>query len=187
MRKDFDLALNFIMKAEGQISSHVADPGGTTIWGISERYYPDLVRQLVELFQAGRHEQIQRMVHEFYLHQWQVHRFYYLPFPISVLTFDFFVNTGKRAIFTLQRVLRDFSYRNICVDGIIGEQTSDAVVDSCLVHSHFYVGQIYTLQRVRYYANLGRYRRFRQFFRGWINRALDCLDFCWAHRDLVFA
>lgn len=50
MREDlYNEAFDLLMQLEGYHSDHTADPGGRTIWGISERYFPEDVKKMAEM------------------------------------------------------------------------------------------------------------------------------------------
>lgn len=84
-RNDFDKAIDFVLRWEGGLADHEADPGGLTNFGISQRSYPDLdIRNLTR-------EQAVEIYRRDY---WQVSGADKLPWPLALIHMDSAVNAG---------------------------------------------------------------------------------------------
>jgi len=90
MKKDFDKALKFVLKWEGDYSNDPRDPGGETKYGISKRSYPELNISKLTLKQAKE---------IYYQNYWLKCGCDNLPYPFNIVVFDTAVNMGRsRAI-----------------------------------------------------------------------------------------
>jgi hypothetical protein len=49
MKGNYEKSFHFVMGVEGSRSEDPHDPGGRTIWGISEKYHPEVVKKLWNL------------------------------------------------------------------------------------------------------------------------------------------
>lgn len=85
--KDFEKALQFVLKWEGGYSNDPNDPGGETKYGISKRSYPELDISKLTLKQA---EKI------YYENYWLKTGCDQLPYPFNIVVFDTAVNMGRR-------------------------------------------------------------------------------------------
>lgn len=84
-RSDFDKAIDFVLRWEGGLADHEADPGGLTNFGISQRSYPDLdIRNLTR-------EQAIEIYRRDY---WQASGADKLPWPLALIHLDSAVNAG---------------------------------------------------------------------------------------------
>lgn len=117
---DLDRALPIVLGIEGGFSDRdrAADPGGRTNFGITQGTYSAWLRKrdrqdadvagitLTEATDIYRHE------------YWNVAGCDRLPWPISLLVFDYAVNSGTtRAVRELQRALK------VAQDGVVGPVT----------------------------------------------------------------
>jgi len=82
-----------------------------TKYGISAMAYPNLDIKNLTL------EQAKEIYHQDY---WCKYKCDFLPDALSLAVFDYAVNSGKQAVYDLQRSL------NVTVDGVIGNQTVGA-------------------------------------------------------------
>lgn len=57
MRENFDRAFLILCQLEGYDSNVKGDPGGRTIWGISEKWFPAVVERLVTLTEQQAKEE----------------------------------------------------------------------------------------------------------------------------------
>lgn len=110
---DLERALALVLGIEGGLSDRDphADPGGKTVWGISERSHPAAWRngpptkaEAIEIYRRD---------------YWAAAGCDRLPWPINLLVFDFAVNSGvSRAVRALQTALK------VIPDGIVGPVTT---------------------------------------------------------------
>lgn len=91
MRETFEKALTFTLQWEGYKSEDLDDPGGKTIFGISERFYPEEVARMWDMPKS----QATAIAGEIYLEK------YWIPigcdnieFPMDIIAFDTGVNMG---------------------------------------------------------------------------------------------
>ena len=90
MTNNFHVALKFVLDHEGYKSSHSKDPGGRTIFGISERYYPE-----VDTMWNMSYEDAKKLATVIYKKDyWVKSGCDTLPFPYDIIVFDTAVNMG---------------------------------------------------------------------------------------------
>lgn len=81
----FDIAVDFVLKAEGGYSSDPNDPGGETNFGISKRFHPDL--NVRELTREGAIDIYRR-------NYWDANKLNELAPGLAIAAFDCAVNQG---------------------------------------------------------------------------------------------
>lgn len=155
----FDQAFDMLLKHEGGFSSHAADPGGKTRFGITEAvareagYRGDMRELPLDL--------AKRIYKDRY---WDAVRAEELPEAIRYAVFDAAVNSGPRqAILWLQRAV------GVKDDGIIGPQTLAAVRAA---DPERLLRRILA-QRLRFMAGLPNWPTFG---RGWARRIADLME-----------
>lgn len=157
MTAAFNNALRVTLRHEGRYVNHPKDPGGATMYGITERvarahgYVGDM--RVLPLDTAA---EIYRISY------WDKVRGDELPPALAGQVFDAAVNHGvKAAVTLLQRTV------GTAQDGIIGPATlkaAKAAGDSAAAH---YLGY-----RLKYYTSLSTWGTFG---RGWTNRVAEQL------------
>ena len=156
---NFDDAIKRVLMHEGGNSDHAADPGGKTMYGITEAvarrvgYRGDMRELPIEL--------AKRIYREDY---WEEVRADELPPEVRYIMFDAAVNSGPRqAVVWLQQAL------GVYVDGVLGPITlaranqvdPEHLRRSCLA------------QRLRFMTNLNTWP---SFGRGWARRICDLME-----------
>jgi len=156
---NFDDAIKRVLMHEGGYSDHAADPGGKTMYGITEAvarrvgYRGDMRELPIEL--------AKRIYREDY---WEEVRADELPPEVRYIMFDAAVNSGPRqAVVWLQQAL------GVYVDGVLGPITlaranqvdPEHLRRSCLA------------QRLRFMTNLNTWP---SFGRGWARRICDLME-----------
>lgn len=166
--KVFEKAFRILIEKEG---GYFNDPrGGETKYGISKKQYPHLDIKNLTLEQAKE---------IYYRDYWIPSKAYLMPEQLAILHFDTAVNTGiKTASIILQKALNKQGF-NLKVDGIIGEKTLSAVKKADLNR----LLADYTIERAKYYAQIGDTR----FLRGWINRSISVYEIALNSSFLLFA
>lgn len=104
----YDFAFSRVLEAEGGFADHPNDPGGKTIYGITERSHPRDYRAVMALYNSGRETEAIQYAYEFY------ERNYYTPtltafeeagieanWQNTLIAFDFAVNSGVGRVSTL--------------------------------------------------------------------------------------
>lgn len=156
---NFDQAFDILLKHEGSFSDHASDPGGRTMYGITEAvarrvgYRGDMRVLPLEL--------AKRIYQELY---WDMVRADEMPAPVRQALFDAAVNSGPvQAVKWLQRAVgaRD--------DGIIGPQTLALVRDA----NPEKLVRAFLAQRLRFMAGLSNWPAFG---RGWARRIASILE-----------
>ena len=155
----FDEAIKRVLMHEGGYSDHAADPGGKTMYGITEAvarrvgYRGDMRDLPIEL--------AKRIYREDY---WQEVRADELPPEVRYVVFDAAVNSGPRqAVIWLQQAL------GVYVDGVLGPITlaranqvdPEHLLRACLA------------SRLRFMTNLPTWQ---SFGRGWARRICDLME-----------
>jgi len=151
MTPAFRKAVEIVLRHEGGLVDHPADPGGLTNFGISQRAYPGLdIRNLTR-------EQAAAIYHRDY---WLPVKGDELPPEVATVLFDMAVNMGvSRAVRLLQRSL------NVPQDGLLGPRTIAACRDG---GKRDLVANL-TAERLLAYTGM---RGFDTFGRGWTRRSI---------------
>lgn len=118
--KAFLEAFELTLGNEGGYSDNPADPGGKTMWGVTERVarkygYEGLMQDLPRLTA----ESIA------YAEYWEKYSLGLLPDNVAVEVFDAVYSSGDLGIQWLQQALRSV-VPGLAVDGVLGTQTAHA-------------------------------------------------------------
>lgn len=156
---NFDTAIKHVLLAEGGYSDHPSDPGGKTMYGITEAvarragYRGDMRELPLDL--------AKRIYREEY---WNAVRADELPAGIRHVMFDAAVNSGPpQAIKWLQRAV------GVADDGVLGPKTL-AAVGALSADS---VRMKLIAQRLRFMSSLSNWPAFG---RGWVKRMCDLME-----------
>lgn len=155
----FDHAFEELLNHEGGFSNHAADPGGKTMFGITEAVARENgYRGAMPLLPIDTAKQIYRRQY------WDAVRADDLPEVVRYAMFDAAVNSGPRqAIRWLQRAVSTTD------DGIFGPQTLLAV----RAHTPDILLRKLVAQRLRFMAALPNWPAFS---RGWARRIASVLE-----------
>ena len=174
----FRTIVDFTLRHEGFKSRDPLDPGRETIFGISSRWYPEVVEKLKDPWRT--YEEKKALATAFYYEKfWRKKMIEELPYPICCFVFDFAVNAGpKRAVATLQRVINKYcpfdcdkvTYPKIHVDGIIGRAETIPTAKALLGVDYCNFCRDYLEERIRFYTKL---RLFDRYGRSWVARVLE--------------
>lgn len=146
---DFDKAFELVVGHEGGFVNDPADPGGRTIYGITERDHPDL-------WTAGP-PSLNVCKQRYREQYWEPIKGDQLPWPMSLFVFDAAVNQGaKPAVMMLQRAL------DTAQDGILGRQTLALAAKA----TDWHLGRYMAFRALRYQGT----RNFDRFGEGWLTR-----------------
>lgn len=170
MRTSFELALSFTLPEEtggdpeGGLHTDPHDPGGTTRWGIAQRYHPEV--DVANLTRDGA-------TALYYVKYWLAGRCDALPPPVAVAHFDACVLPGPgRAARFLQAAV------GAEIDGHIGQDTLDAVASYGGGRGWEVAARDVVIARWRWFANASDdpekedERRRLRFVEGWGVRLL---------------
>jgi lysozyme family protein len=147
----FDVALTFVLKAEGADTNDPHDPGGLTRFGIAQTRHPEL--NVAELTLADAKAIYRR-------DYWDLIKGDQLPPHVALVVFDTAVNTGvATAAGLLQKAV------GVEMDGAIGQRTLAAVRVAGPALLERYLGA-----RIVYYASL---RGAVRYLGGWARRCFD--------------
>lgn len=165
MRK-FEDYLKVILKHEGLYSNHPKDPGSSTMMGISLRF---LKMKGIDINNDGdinikdiKELTVEKASELYYKHFWLPMNIDKIPNDLLKLhLFDMGVNAGtKTAIKILQDLL------NVNIDGIIGNQTLEAIED----YDSNIVADFANKRKEYYIKIIKRNPELSVFKRGWFNR-----------------
>lgn len=149
----FDRAFSLLLSYEGGYSNDPNDPGGRTLYGISEKSHPLLWQHA-----PPTKEQAKDL---YYTQYWLPAHCPDFPQPIALLVFDSAVNLGvSQSLRLLQRSL------SVPEDGLWGPVSQQALATEDIGQ----VQQNFLTERALFYADLPHWRHFR---RGWIRRLFD--------------
>lgn len=161
---NFEKALAFALKWEGGYSNHPADKGGATNKGVTQSTY-DTYRRLKRLTPRSvvylTDDELKAIYLQLY---WQPARCDLLPEKLAICHFDWAVNAGVfRAKKTLQTVV------GAVADGIIGQNTENAIKAALQANSEAELCKRYCLNRENSYRAWGKGSQ-AVFLQGWLNR-----------------
>lgn len=147
----FEVAIAFVLKAEGHESNDPHDPGGFTRFGVAQNRHPEV--NVRELTLEGA-KAIYR--HDY----WDAIKGDQLPPHVALVVFDTAVNVGVvKAAGILQKAV------GVEMDGAIGPRTIAAVNKVSSTVLERYLGA-----RIVYYASL---RDSMRYLAGWARRCFD--------------
>ena len=159
----FIRAFNRTMDFEGRVvENDPHDQGGQTFWGISRNSFPEWPGW--DLVDSGL-EVTEEVIQDFYLHQFWIPALceLYENDELSIQVFDWNVNSGARAIKTLQTLL------GLEADGKVGPLTLSAIKSQdkgILVDK-------YLISRVAFYNDLvARRPDNKRYLKGWVKRCV---------------
>lgn len=105
METNFEKAFEFAMSWEQWRSSDPRDPGGLTIWGISSKYYPDVVERI----KGMSADDSKAFVHEFYREKyWDRMECDKIASPLDIVVFDSAIIPGPTAANTFLIMTHDW-------------------------------------------------------------------------------
>ncbi len=112
MITDWEKAIEFVLRMEGDLTDDPKDPGGLTKYGISQKAYPNLdIRNLTV-------DDAKKIYENDY---WKACKCDELATPFAISVFDTAVNQGVEKAKRLMQIALDVE-----VDGIIGDKTIGA-------------------------------------------------------------
>ncbi|OED43597.1 hypothetical protein ACH42_09810 [Endozoicomonas sp. (ex Bugula neritina AB1)] len=161
----FEIAVSFVLAAEGGYVNDPEDTGGETSFGISKRAYPDLNIRALTLKHATA------IYHEDY---WLACGCQKMPAALACVVFDTAVNMGQvTAIQQLQKTL------SVVVDGIVGPQTLTA----CYKTSPDNLIPDLLSRRAQRYHHIAQDSG-QRFIRGWLKRTYELQQHLYEERLL---
>lgn len=158
---NYSTCLRVVLKWEGGYSDHPQDPGGRTMFGVTQAVYDayrarnGLAKQTVRLIKETEFQSIYRKQY------WDVIRGDDLPPGVDLAVFDYAVNSGPVRAAKAVQVLC-----GVIVDGQIGERTLDAIK----VHNRRDLIAGLCDRRLAFLRSLGTWKTFGT---GWTNRVSD--------------
>lgn len=170
MSTTFDRAYGLIRKLEGGFVDNPNDPGGATFAGITQatwdRYCTD--HNIVPFSVSTLKDPD---IYNFYFEYWHTFRCdsiaqmpgdELLAREIAVVFFQFAVNAGKQATRILQVLLK------VSADGIIGEKTIQALVNSKIIPEDL------LFEQLNYYTALKTWKDFSYI---WTRRVIETKNY----------
>ncbi len=172
--ENFELAYKHLACVEGGLADHKSDPGGVTKYGVSLRFLEDYERTKqgrkvlteVKIFSVNRRsivemtkEQAKRILYNAF---WLSPKIYKLPLYLSIITYDYAVNSGSfYGVKVLQKAI------GTKIDGVIGNDTLTKAFQADIEKS----AKLMLEERAKYYMRLCQQKpKLKVFRRGWINR-----------------
>gem|GEM_PF-1335178 len=175
---NFDLAYQFVVKAEGGYSNYKNDRGGETNYGITHNTFKKakelgIISDSIKSVKDITQDDAQKIYKEMY---WDTINGDALPTDLAIALFDTAVNMGdKTSVKMLQKIL------GVTQDGIIGPQTLAAIGN----YNGDLIDEFLDARESRYEA-IAKHPGQGVFLKGWLNR-LDALrDYLATQRDSSF-
>jgi lysozyme family protein len=159
-RELFDRAIEVVLAHEGETyTNHPNDRGGSTKFGISQRWNPGVnVRELTRA----------QAIEIYWERYWEGRRYEQLPERVAIKVFDLAVNLGEQtAVSCLQRALRACGTR-VTVDGRLGPETCGAAVEA---DEAALMASLRSEAAGEYRVRVARRADQAAFQGGWLNRA----------------
>lgn len=126
MKAKYADALAAVLVHEGGYSNHPKDPGGATMWGITQRTYDAYRKGLGKKTQTVKNLSVQERAAIYKKNYWDAIKGDQLPAGVDYTVFDGAVNSGvSQSVKWLQRSLG--AAYTVAVDGIIGVATLAAL------------------------------------------------------------
>ena len=170
MDTDFNKAFVFTIGVEGVISNNPDDTGGFTIYGISSKWFPDVVKKIKEMLDMNQNGSAVQIAKGFYNDNfWQKYSCMLLPCPVNVFYFDSIINEGDEAALShLQKAVHwylDSPSLNIDVNTVqsIATFLKDKPIEP-------YVLMACTARTDHYLDLVNIYPNDLEFYHGWNNR-----------------
>lgn len=156
----FKKALSFVLRWEGGYSDDPNDPGGRTIFGITERDYPSL-------WEDGGEPTMEDAKRIYRRDYWEACDCGAMPSPIALMVFDSAVNQGcYRSVQFLQKAV------GTRPDGVFGPNTRRFMLKEWDRDPHGVLRDL-AAYRLQHYALLDDLDDY--YALGWARRAVDCL------------
>ncbi len=172
--ENFELAYKHVAGVEGGLADHKNDPGGVTKYGVSLRFLEDYgktkhgrkVLTEIRIFSVDRRsiveltkEQAKRILYNAF---WLSPKIYKLPLYLSIITYDYAINSGSfYGVKVLQKAI------GTSVDGVIGSETLKMAFQADTEKS----AKLMLEERAKYYMRLCQQKpKLKVFRRGWLNR-----------------
>ncbi len=155
MITDWEQAIQFVLKMEGEYTLDPNDPGGETKFGISKKSYPNLdIKSLT----------VERAREIYYQDFWTPCCCNDLPTDFAISTFDCAVNQGVTIAKRLLQISLDVS-----VDGIIGPKTLAAAAKG----NRSLLKKLLALRLAEYARLMAAKQHLFVFAVNWCNRVLS--------------
>lgn len=111
MKENFTLASDLLFELEGYKSDIKEDRGGKTIWGITEKWYPDIVAKMVKMTPEITKEAARQFYKSEY---WNPHKLDDIDYPLDIIAFCMIVNSHKEGEELLSQIVLDL--HPVCED-----------------------------------------------------------------------
>ena len=155
----FETAFAATMEWEGRLSKDPNDPGGTTMFGLSQRAHPRVEIEKLTLAEAKA----------IYLREyWQAAHLDQYPAPIRSKVFDLTVNVGPTTAVKIVQLACNRLGEQLHVDGIVGRLTLAA----CNARTKAgLLDAIRTEQALHYRRLVAGHPQLAKYLNGWLRRA----------------
>ena len=158
------------LEFEGGYANDKDDKGGETCFGITEKYYPN---ELKEILAIERHSERLTYAVAFYYTNFWCPIPSGLPIVVKSLYFDMSVNMGSRSAGKiLQQAVNLLSDSNIAIDGIVGKDTIKQLKSYYPDRKHILVASIKIARACKYGEIIGNNPAQSKFRTGWLKRTL---------------
>jgi len=122
-----------LMEFEGYWSNDPDDPGGTTMYGVSSRAYPQYAEQI-----KNKTLRMSTVFEEVYMPRWQKAKCSELPSGLDICVMDFAYNASPHTSIRLMQQCLNIKYDlQLRMDGLIGPITLKAVEDCLGGEDHY--------------------------------------------------
>jgi lysozyme family protein len=177
MSEWFNIAYQFVRRAEGGYSNIKGDKGGETNYGISTPTFIEAKRRklISETYQNVKDltsEDAKRIYRSMFWENIKGDEIAKIDPKLAIALFDFNVNAGSNAIKILQKIV------NANIDGILGYKTLEDIKEYTELHGRNKLLEEYLSAREEYYKNIAKADPTQQkFLKGWLNRTENLKNF----------
>jgi len=164
---NFDLEFEKLIEREGYLSNDPMDSGGETIYGISSRWFPEVVSKLRSMPQAEALKQVRKFYQQELWEKLNLNEIN--SQEIAGKIFDMAVNSDPRdAVMNVQKAL-NFLGCQLLLDGLIGIKTVAAIN---LYRHQDVVSKWFTYYRMQHIEKtVNANAKNSRFIPGWTRRA----------------
>ena len=161
----FNLAMRFVLPAEGGYVNDPDDPGGATNYGITQEVYSSYRKRLFEPEKNVKGISLTEALEIYRRQYWRPAHCADLPARLAVVQMDTAVNMG---VGTARDMLRRAML--MCSSELVTLMCTSGTAQLATREDSLVVSKYLTLRRRRYHLISDQHPKEKKFLRGWLNR-----------------